>query len=232
MKFTTPIYALIAASAVLAYPQAGQNSVEGIPKDCDANFYKEINDCVPDNDKDSIRARPYYGAFEIQIFKSSEEYCSLYNSEKCKNFYTNFMTNASKCGILDKENTENFEIGLKILEYLCVPDENNKICPAFTKDGQYNVTETINYTCKSNICTDSYLKVYELVNGPENISASKGQVFNKDYVYDDSDRKGKKILAFLLSDYFTGQQNAQSSGATTMKYSVFGTLLAMAYALL
>ncbi|OUM69798.1 hypothetical protein PIROE2DRAFT_2222 [Piromyces sp. E2] len=272
MKFTTPIYALIATSTVLAYPQTGQNGMEGIPKDCDVNFFKNNIDCLPADDRNA----PSFRKFNNKVLKSAEEYCSLYKTEKCKNFYTNLMPNASKCGMLEEGKTEDFEQGLKFLDIVCTTDENNKICPIFTEAVQKNETEAINSVCKSKICTESFLKLFEIVYGPEKLSSTKGQVFNKDYVYDENDKNGDIAVAFLQSDYctaqhvgatntnnanapntantantanapntanvanngnaqnstVTGQQNAQSSGASTMKYSVFGTLLAMAYALL
>ncbi|OUM69799.1 hypothetical protein PIROE2DRAFT_2223 [Piromyces sp. E2] len=270
MKFTTPIFALIATSAVLAYPQ---NGMKGIPKDCDANFFIQNSDCMPTGDRNTAGATPSFGNFGNKVLESPEEYCSLYQTEKCKNFYNNLMSKASKCGMLEERNTENFEKGLKMLEIVCTTDDNNKICPFFTKDAKKNKTETINNTCKSKSCTESFLKLYELVYGYDNerLSASKGQVFNEDYVYDESDENGDRALAFLQSDYCaakhagatntnnantgntgntgnvantantanngnaqnsTGQQNAQTNGASTIKYSVFGTLLAVAYALL
>jgi len=264
MKFTTPIYALIATSAVLAYPQAGQNSMKGVPKDCDANFFMNNIDCIPAGDRHTTGNIPNFENLSNRILESPEEYCSLYKIEKCHNFYNNLMSNATKCRILDEGKTEEFEKGLKFLEIICVTDENNKTCPLLTEAGQKNKTEAVNNTCKSKICTETFLKFAEIVYGAENISSIKGQVFDKDYVYDESDREGSIALAFLQSDYcaaqqvgatntntantanttnvtnngnannstVTGQQNAQSSGATTMKYSVFGTLLAMTYALL
>ncbi|OUM69790.1 hypothetical protein PIROE2DRAFT_2213 [Piromyces sp. E2] len=250
MKFTTP---QVATSAVLAYPQAGQNGMEGVPKDCDVNCFIKSSDCVYVEDKYSTGVISIYENFSIKVLESSEQFCPLYKSEKCKNFYNNLMPNATKCGILDKKDVKELEQGLKFLETVCVTDQNNKICSIFTKAGKNNKNknETLKDTCKSKICTDAYLKIVE-----------NFYVFNKDYVYDENNEKNaENIFAFLQSDYCTAQHagatntnnvnaanttnapnttnvanndNAQNhtSGATTMKYSIFGTLLALAYALL
>ncbi|OUM69794.1 hypothetical protein PIROE2DRAFT_2218 [Piromyces sp. E2] len=273
MKFTTPVYALIATSALLAYPQVGQNGMGGAPKECDVKFFDEISDCVyVDNiEKYPPGSMSAYKNLTFKAIKYPEKSCSLFKTEKCQHFFTNFIPNFNKCGYLDETWITDYEKGIKLLEYSCVNDENNKLCSIFTEAALDNETKALKDTCKSKICTEAIIKTYELYYGPEKFSTFKGKVFDETYEYDESkDDSGDIAMAFILSDYctaqhsaatntnnanasnttnttnttnianngnaqnstVTGQQNAQSSGATTMKYSVFGTLLAMAYALL
>ncbi|OUM61912.1 hypothetical protein PIROE2DRAFT_11982 [Piromyces sp. E2] len=259
MKFSTTLYALIATStAALAFPQSR----------CDLNFFTENQEC-----------------YSEYIFEKLGQVCATFTTPKCQNFYNNIVSAALNCGYSEKNRLNTIEMNKKVLEYICVNDENNQPCPLIkvvdkTKE---NANRVINDTCKSKICTDAFNKAFESAIGKNELWEYQGQVFTKDFNIDERTHEFY-AYSFLKSDYciskhvnnaannanaanaanainntpvnntpasnataanntpvinastnnaiVTGQQNAQSSGATTMKYSVFGTLLAIAYALL
>ncbi|OUM61911.1 hypothetical protein PIROE2DRAFT_11981 [Piromyces sp. E2] len=273
MKFTIPLYTLVATSAVLAYPQFRDNSK--LPEECDPIFIKRMDIC----------------GFKESDLDSPETLCSIYRKEECQLFYKNFRSDVIKCDLADEVEMKTFNTFMKMMEYYCVVDENNKPCPFSRDEFKENENKAINESCKSKICTDAFVNVLGLMKGTIGLSEYEGKVINKDYDKAD-DNSAYYAMAFLKSDYctsqhvkssgttnanaanavnntpvnntpvnntpvnntpannataanntpvinasannatVTGQQNAQSSGATTMKYSVFGTLLAIAFALL
>ncbi|OUM69801.1 hypothetical protein PIROE2DRAFT_2227 [Piromyces sp. E2] len=220
MKFITPFFAYVAATAVLAYPQNEQNATT-TGENCDLNFDNFTNECVINE-----------SFYTLGI----DQVCSTFKSDKCKEFYSTFNTKFAKCSNAPQDKldivTSVVNNHKNTLDLIC--EDENKKCPFFQKEYKDRGDQAINDTCKSKNCILATLKAIEINSNStkvtEGLNALRGRVIDKPYNTADSIDQdyNSYMLYFLKSEYC----NAQSSdAAATMKYSMVAILLAIAYAL-
>jgi len=250
MKFSTPLYTLLAASSALAnaLPQKREMTIIDMKNSCNSELIEQNKECVA----------------ALETLSDLEQNCASYKSEKCQKFFTELVPTVSSCGIANGQLTvENVK---KMLDSICATDENNKLCPVIAsindsnsgknvneeEDYHKTYSKNINDTCKSKVCTDSTYTFLEFTLGTEGLADYQNTVFNKTFDIYEANPHGDSdyyAMAFLKSDYCAQQhlktentastsqpqnaqpQNAQSSNASTINYSIMLTLVALCFAL-
>lgn len=236
MKFSTPLLALALASTTFgsAIPQKRAMEEFNIQDDINIQVPTMTNTCATElfeQNKECI--------LELNSISNLEQKCAAYKTDKCKNFYTDVISNLTNCGAIDEGHVTSVNMAMdstkKYLDVLCANDENNTLCPisaalAGDIDGaKYN--QAINDSCKSKSCTDAGVTFLELNLGTSGQTKYNETKFDKPFDFKEATEKGDTdyyALAYLKSDYCA----TQHSGATTLSSSILVTLIALCFTLL
>ncbi|OUM62501.1 hypothetical protein PIROE2DRAFT_61856 [Piromyces sp. E2] len=115
-------------------------------------------------------------SYKEKISKDNiENYCKVYNSEKCQKIFKDGIKSIKACEMFSQQSLKKTQTKFDTVNYtfklLCAKDESNKFCPlsevyitsgnsGFEKNGFDNY---INETCKSKKCTDSAIEAFTIL---------------------------------------------------------------------
>jgi len=221
MKFSTPVFALVAASAVYA------NRSEGL-----INFLKKREVTF---DESALQNVSEACGNEMQKYEklcfltpsgpNSDEICKQILSDECKNFASNAQSLLPSCidnpQIMEYINSNMYETNYAIYASTCDKDEAGNLCPLATymKDAiengkSFKLTETelkkfMMDTCSSNSCRkstyDIFKKVSSNLDSYENLSMTSGS-----YSFTDK-YNGNNNINYLNSDECKAMASSGSS---------------------
>jgi len=222
MKFFTPIFALVAASAVCA------NSTENL-----VNFLKKRNVSL---DKSAFRnvseacakeINKYLPCFQTPSGPNSDEICKQIMTDECKNFVSNAQSVAPSCKdypqVMEFISPEILKGTYSLYSFTCTKDESGKPCPLavdFINRNNKKTSNTKNQTskelldtCASDNCRKATYETFQLFTSTtlgayENLSTTSGSTNL------DSD-KIKLFLDFLDSDKCKSMANGGAANAST-----------------
>ncbi|OUM62004.1 hypothetical protein PIROE2DRAFT_11823 [Piromyces sp. E2] len=227
MKFTIPLFILIAATFVLGDVLPGKEYY---------NDYEEV--CIIARDKcySVIEECLYYE----KIKESKEQLCPTFKSDKCQKKIEDCISDITKCVGEGISQVISIVANCKDnLSYICTTDENNQYCPFYEiedtdfernkyinnvsqiKEKKYEVFDkTVNESCKSKICSES---IYQMLEKSIRYKRYDDIVtFNKDFkstevpfYNEDETRLIFYSMQFVKSDYCTAKQGKTEATNTT-----------------
>jgi hypothetical protein len=223
MKFSTPVFALVAASTVCA------NNTESL-----INFLKKRDVALDESAFEDVslacsaELNKYTPCFQTPSRLNSDEECQLLISDECKNFVSNAQSLVPSCKdypkVMEFINPKILEGTYSVYVFTCAKDEAGRPCPLATdfaneinKQGttltRTQAEKDLMDTCSSNACRiathDAYQKLFgSALNAYEDLSTTSGSFSKADT------NSMQALLDFLNSDECKAMSGSSSVGTS------------------
>jgi len=211
-KFFNLFFCLV--FVISSYTAHTVNIKRGLSYDENAFLEGLSNECVEEQNNSG-----YDECLEKITTSNYKQVCSTLKTEKCQKFYTNPLDYFPICKN-EPQFVELFQPAIMetvklSFELKCQTDEEGNLCPfALSAILKGDGSTVLDDTCKSKICTDSTIKVYQSVNleqisAYENLSSTSGR-----YSYDEIN-SFKRLVKMLESDECRSQHVTNVSNVTS-----------------